>query len=53
MIQTTFRATAFAVIDETAVPADAGEATGKPGTKGKSPKAGKAPAPKKSGKDGA
>lgn len=53
MIQTTFRATAFAAIDETAAPADVVGATGKPGTKGKNPKAGKAPAPKKSGNDGA
>ncbi len=53
MIQTSFRATAFAAIDETAAPANAGGATGKPGTKGKGPKAGKAPAPKQSGDDGA
>lgn len=53
MIQTTFRATAFAAIDETDAPADAGGATGKPGTKGKSPQAGEAPASKQSGDDGA
>lgn len=53
VIQTAFRATAFAAMDETAVPGSVGGVTGKPDPKGKDPSAGKAPAPKPSGGNGA
>jgi type IV pilus assembly protein PilO len=55
MIQTTFRATAFAAVDESSAPApvDAPGAKGKPGAKAKGPKPSKAPAPKQPGGGGA